>query len=71
LAGFAADARRKGKSSLDGKELLLGSAEIEIKDPSGQLYVVPDLIYHYITEHQYLPPPEFVRAVCSRSDSGR
>ena len=52
---------------LDGKSLSLGSAEIEISDDQGRVYRAPDLIYHYITEHQYLPPPEFIQAVCNRS----
>lgn len=39
-----------------------GQAEIRV---IGELdiYAAPDLIYHYVTVHQYLPPPEFVEAV--------
>ena len=27
------------------------------------LYVAPEMVHHYVTKHQYLPPPEFVTAV--------
>lgn len=46
-----------------GKTLTLGSAEIDIFSLNGRIYVVPDLLYHYIAEHGYLPPSEFVEAV--------
>lgn len=49
---------------LGGKMLTLGSAEIEVRDVQGRIYVAPDLLYHYITEHGYLPPREFIDAVC-------
>jgi len=49
---------------IGGKSLTLGSAEIEIADKQGNVYVAPDLIFHYIADHQYLPPQEFIVAVC-------
>jgi hypothetical protein len=27
------------------------------------LYVAPEMILHYVTDHRYLPPAEFVEAV--------
>jgi hypothetical protein len=57
--------RRFGRSvDMNGKTLMLGSAEIEIKDDRGRVFVAPDLLYHYIVAHDYLPPREFVNAVC-------
>ena len=29
----------------------------------GKRYAAPTLIYHYVTRHRYLPPPEFIDAV--------
>jgi hypothetical protein len=49
---------------IDGKTLTLGSAEIEVTAGFGRNYRAPDMLYHYIVEHQYLPPQEFVDAVC-------
>jgi hypothetical protein len=49
-----------------GKEHLLGMPELWI--PSQKLpgwYVSPSLIMHYIEEHEYLPPDDFIDAVCS------
>ncbi len=43
-------------------ELRLGSAEIRVlgKDV---VYAAPNLIYHYVVEHHYCPPEEFIQAV--------
>jgi hypothetical protein len=41
----------------------LGSAEIRVPGAGPILYAAPDLIYHYITEHGYHPPAEFIEAV--------
>jgi hypothetical protein len=46
-----------------GEKLRLGSAEIRVISPDGVVYAAPDLIYHYIVEHHYCPPQEFVEAV--------
>lgn len=45
------------------ERLDLGSAEILVRSNSGVTYAAPDLIYHYIIEHQYRPPQEFIEAV--------
>jgi hypothetical protein len=44
-------------------ELKLGTAEIRVFGSEGKIFAAPDLIFHYVTEHQYLPPKEFVDAV--------
>jgi hypothetical protein len=53
-----------------GKQIILGSAEIWVpsKDKS-VIYAAPDLVYHYVTEHRYLPPGGFVSAVLNASES--
>ncbi|MCG8407087.1 MAG: hypothetical protein MI923_17970 [Phycisphaerales bacterium] len=44
-------------------ELFLGSAEIRVLGEEGKIYAAPNLIYHYIKGHDYLPPQEFLDAV--------
>ena len=44
-------------------EFLLGLAEIRIQGKEGKIYAAPNLIYHYIKDHNYLPPKEFLDAV--------
>jgi hypothetical protein len=44
-------------------DLCLGSAEIRVTTADGKRYAAPDLIYHYVTAHNYKPPGEFIRAV--------
>ena len=41
-----------------------GNGEIRVVDVMGTTYVAPVLILHYVAEHGYLPPKEFVDAVC-------
>jgi hypothetical protein len=43
--------------------LVLGSAEIRVIGQDQIAYAAPDLIYHYITDHGYLPPDVFVQAL--------
>jgi|SRR5580700_3063774 hypothetical protein len=46
----------------DGIRQTLGSAEIRVIGPDGLVYAAPDLIYHYMRDHAYLPPKEFLEA---------
>ncbi len=43
-------------------KVLLGSAEIRITGADGICYAAPNLVLHYILEHQYCPPEEFCQA---------
>ena len=45
-----------------------GNGEIRISDGSGTTYVAPTLIVHYVIEHHYAPPAEFVRAVLAQDE---
>jgi len=45
------------------EELALGSAEIRVSGKNGVVYAAPNLIYHYVIDHHYLPPEEFIQAV--------
>ena len=51
--------------SRNGKNVWLGSAEIRVKAKDGMIYAAPNLIYHYVLEHDYDPPQEFVEALFS------
>ncbi len=41
----------------------LGHSEILVPAPGGVAYAAPTLVIHYISNHQYKPPAEFVTAV--------
>jgi hypothetical protein len=45
-----------------------GSGEIRVRDKLGVIYSAPSLIWHYVMEHQYQPPQEFVDAVIYAAD---
>ena len=48
-----------------GQTAFLGSGEIRVRG-KGKTYRAPNLIYHYVTEHHYHPPDEFITAVMQR-----
>jgi hypothetical protein len=57
------DARRRSVlARRHGQERIIGSAEIRVFGPNGAIYAAPTLIYHYVAEHHYKPPAEFVHA---------
>jgi hypothetical protein len=45
------------------EQIWLGSAEVRVFAPDDTAYAAPDMIYHYVVDHHYLPPEEFIRAV--------
>jgi hypothetical protein len=46
--------------------ILLGSAEVRVFDPEGKAaFAAPNLLYHYVAVHHYLPPAEFLAAIAS------
>lgn len=47
-----------------------GSYEIRVISNSGVYYACPVLIIHYIEEHKYLPPQEFIEAVMNGPKPG-
>lgn len=55
-----------------GRRVFLGSAEIWVPDAArSKIFACPDLIIHYMFEHHYLPPQDFLDAVAAfQSDSG-
>lgn len=46
-----------------GEALWLGSAEAWAFGDDGMVYAAPDMIFHYVVDHGYLPPAAFVQAV--------
>lgn len=40
-----------------------GNGEIRVCDAAGVTYCAPAMVIHYVAEHQYQPPAEFIEAV--------
>ncbi|MGW2486753.1 DUF7919 family protein [Streptomyces sp. NPDC001606] len=51
-----------------GSTAYLGNGEIIVMAASGEIYAAPTLIIHYVIDHDYLPPVEFIEAVMKRVD---
>ena len=47
----------------DGEKHILGSGEIWVRGEGNIIYIAPNLIYHYIKDHNYKPPDDFLLAV--------
>src|SRR5512139_1460912 len=47
----------------EAKPFLLGSAEVWIPAGTSEIYAAPDLILHYVGDHEYLPPQQFLAAL--------
>jgi hypothetical protein len=56
-SSFGVIVTRKGVSAT------LGSAEVWVEAKDGKIYAAPDMIYHYVAEHAYCPPQEFIDAL--------
>jgi len=48
----------------------IGNGEIRVLGKSA-IYAAPALIYHYVLEHQYQPPDEFIEAILKRTPNSR
>lgn len=46
-----------------GGVIRCGSAELHLAAADGRVYAAPSLVVHYVRDHGYLPPAEFVAAV--------
>ncbi|MFJ1897996.1 MULTISPECIES: hypothetical protein [unclassified Streptomyces] len=51
---------------MGGVKIALGSAEVRVYSESGDLLISPDLLYHYVSDHEYLPPQQFIEAVLAQ-----
>ncbi|MET9736413.1 hypothetical protein ABZZ79_39080 [Streptomyces sp. NPDC006458] len=49
--------------NIRGSEQFLGGAELRVIAESGDWLIAPDLIYHYVAKHSYMPPQVFIEAV--------
>ena len=45
------------------QSIVLGAAELWVPCNDGRILAAPDLIIHYMAEHQYMPPDQFIQAV--------
>jgi hypothetical protein len=44
------------------ERIRLGSAEIRLKCGNA-VYATPDMLFHYVKDHGYLPPPAFIECL--------
>lgn len=52
-----------------GRKARIGSGEILVFNGKGIIYVAPNMIYHYVAVHNYLPPQEYIHAVLEINQS--
>ena len=49
----------------------MGNGEVRVRGAGGIWYVAPRLVIHYVVEHRYCPPQDFIEAVMSPSEIGK
>lgn len=54
------------RAQVGDTSIALGSAEVRVHSVSGDLLIAPDLAYHYVKDHHYLPPGEFIEGVMAQ-----
>lgn len=52
-----------------GEKREVGYYEIRVWGKDGNVYAAPSLIFHYISQHGYKPPQEFIDAVMDSGDA--
>jgi len=62
LCEFCENPIRGAPLRLDGKLVHAGNAEIHVTGADNTVYAAPTLIAHYVAEHHYLPPAQFIDA---------
>jgi membrane protease YdiL (CAAX protease family) len=50
----------------NGNKLQLGTSEIRVFSDAGDIYAAPTLIYHYVRDHGYKPPGQFIQALMAQ-----
>ncbi|TDC09207.1 hypothetical protein E1265_32445 [Streptomyces sp. 8K308] len=70
LARLGGCGREPVHVDIEGRRVLLGSAEVRVADVDGAWLIAPTLVYHYVTAHAYLPPDAFVAAVTDDRGAG-
>jgi hypothetical protein len=60
---FCTENQERKTYLLKEKSVSMGSGFFELRGKHWKTYMAPDLIYHYVEEHNYKPPGEFIEAV--------
>lgn len=66
---FCAESKPVVQVEWEGGRFALGDGEIRVIG-TGVVYAAPTLIYHYVADHDYAPPQEFVQAVLNGPGPG-
>ncbi len=54
---------------LSGRTVGLGNGEIRVPDKGGRIFSAPTLVVHYVAEHSYLPPEDFISSIFQVAES--
>ncbi|MFK0288036.1 hypothetical protein ACIQVL_47280 [Streptomyces sp. NPDC090499] len=54
---------QEARKNVRFRDVFIGSGEIHVRGGEGRVYAAPALVVHYVADHGYQPPMEFVDAV--------
>ncbi|QIY69204.1 hypothetical protein HEP84_08370 [Streptomyces sp. RLB1-33] len=54
---------QEARKNVRFRDVFIGSGEVHVRGGQGRVYAAPALVVHYVADHGYQPPREFVDAV--------
>ncbi|MEV0474052.1 hypothetical protein [Streptomyces prunicolor] len=54
---------QEARKNVTFRDVFIGSGEVHVRGGEGRVYAAPALVVHYVADHGYQPPQEFVDAV--------
>jgi hypothetical protein len=54
---------QEARKNVRFRDVFIGSGEVRVRGGEGRVYAAPALVVHYVADHGYQPPREFVDAV--------
>ncbi|MEV5527899.1 hypothetical protein [Streptomyces prunicolor] len=54
---------QEARQNVRFRDVFIGSGEVHVLGGEGRVYATPALVVHYVADHGYRPPQEFVDAV--------
>jgi hypothetical protein len=59
---------QEARENVRFRDVFIGSGEVHVRGGEGHVYAAPALVVHYVADHGYRPPREFVDAVLATGE---
>jgi hypothetical protein len=59
---------QEARENVRFRDVFIASGEVHVRGSEGQVYAAPAMVVHYVADHGYQPPREFVDAVLATGE---